>query len=316
MRSATVTGFAVLAFGFGPRAQALDTAAGDADSSAESTGLQEIVVTARKREESVMRAPVLVDVVTQQQIEDMKITNIYDLAQSLEPDLHVSYGFGPVGTVVYMRGIGSGDTASYVDQSVGLNVDGVGMSQGTFYKGASFDLAQIEALKGPQGLFFGKSTTAGIISLTTADPTPDWQSEIRFGDEFYDNEHQVNTFVSGPLTDKLGIRLAGYYDQDSGWMYNPNPAATEHRTGGEDFGGRITLKWDDPDAGFRAKFKFGAFNEYTHANSGSLNQGFGCPTGKRENTLAIYDDCTLDKYNQGYVNVIRRPSRPARHPRW
>ena len=301
IRSATLAGIAVLSFGAAPGAYALDAAA-DADTGAESSGLQEIVVTARKREESVMRAPVLVDVVTEQQIADLKITNIYDLAQTLEPDLHVSYGFGPVGTVVYMRGIGSGDTASYVDQSVGLNVDGVGMSHGAFYKSDSFDLAQIEVLKGPQGLFYGKSTTAGIIALHTADPTPDWQSEASYGYEIYDEENQVNMFVSGPITDKLGIRLAGYYDQDAGWMYNPNPAATVNRTGGEDFGGRLTLKWDDPEAGFRAKFKFGAYNDYTHANSGSLNQGFGCPTGVRENTLASYDDCKLDKWNQGYVN--------------
>jgi outer membrane receptor protein involved in Fe transport len=273
------------------------------DEEASSNGLQEIVVTARKREESVMRTPVLVNVVTSQQLEDLKITNLYDLSQTLAPDLHVSYGFGPVGTVVYMRGIGSGDTASYVDQSVGFNVDGVGMSHGAFYKSGSFDLAQVEVLKGPQGLFFGKSTTAGIIALHSADPTPDWQSEASYGQEFYDNEHQVNMFVSGPITDQLGVRVAGYYDQDSGWMYNPNPYATVRRTGGEEFGGRLTLKFDDA-SGFRAKFKFGAFNQYTHANSGSLNQGFGCPTGMRQNLLvAPYDNCRLDKYNQGFGNA-------------
>lgn len=277
----------------------------NADEESSSGGLQEIVVTARKREESVMRAPVTVDVVSQQQIQDLKIVDLFDIAQTVSPDLKVSYGFGPVGTVVYMRGIGSGDTASYVDQSVGLNIDGISMSQGVFYNAGSFDMAQVELLKGPQGLFFGKSTTAGIVALHTADPTPDWQTMVSYGDEFVANEHQVNTFVSGPLTDKLGIRLAGYYDSDDGWLYNPNPAASDHRLpNSEDFGGRLTLKWDDPDTGLRARFKLGAFNDYSHGGSGTMNQGFGCPTGVRQSqVVAPYDNCRLDEYTQGYADA-------------
>jgi outer membrane receptor protein involved in Fe transport len=276
-------------------------AADENSQASETSGLQEIVVTARKREESVMKTPVLVDVVTQQQIEDYRIATLYDLSQTIAPDVHVSSGFGPVGTLIYLRGIGSGDTASYVDQSVGLNIDDVGMSAGVFYKSGTFDLARIDVLKGPQNLFFGKSTTAGIIALHTADPTPDWESEVRVGDEFVANEHEVNVYLSGPITDKLGIRVAGYYDYDSGWMYNPNPAANPHRLGGEEFGGRLTLKWDDPGTGFRAKLKFGAYNQYLTFNTGAWAQGFGCPTGTRQTLLvAPFDNCRLDKYNQGF----------------
>jgi iron complex outermembrane receptor protein len=205
---------------------------------------------------------------------------------------------------VFLRGIGSGDSTSYTDQSVGLNIDGISMSQGNFYRAGSFDLAQIEVLKGPQGLFFGKSTTAGIIALHTADPTPDWESLVSYGDEFYANEHQVNMFISGPITDKLGIRVAGYYDSIDGWLYNPNPAAGAHRVpNSEDFAGRLTLKWDDPDTGFRAKLKFAAFNDYSRFNAGTGNQGFGCPLGVRQTlTVQPFDNCRLDEYTQGYGN--------------
>jgi iron complex outermembrane receptor protein len=274
------------------------------ESSADYGALQEIVVTARKREESVMKTPVIVDVVSTQQIADLKIVDLADLSQTVSPDLKVSYGFSSVGTVVWIRGIGSGDSVAFADQSVGLNIDGAGLSQGVFYKAGSFDMAQIEVLKGPQGLFFGKSTTAGIIALHTADPTQQWETQVSAGDEFYANEHQINAFISGPLTEKLGIRLAGYYDSDDGWLYNPNPAASDHRLpNSEDFGGRLTLKWDDPDTGFRARFKVGAFNDYSHGNSATMNQGFGCPTGTRQTlTIARYDDCRLDQYTQGYGN--------------
>ena len=292
-----VSAISILAFGRSDAA----TAAADA-AEGEAGGLQEIVVTARKREESVMRAPVVINVVTTQQIQDLNIVNLHDLAETVAPDLQVSYGFSSVGDVVYLRGIGSGDSVAYADQSVGLDIDGIGMSQGIFYKSGSFDLAQIEVLKGPQNLFFGKSTTAGIVAIHTADPTPEWDSMVSYGDEFYANEHQVNTYVSGPITDKLGIRVAGYYDSDDGWLYNPNPAASDHRLpSSETFGGRLTLKWDDPSTGFRAKFKLGAINDYSHGNSATLNQGSGCPLGVRQTLIvAPYDNCKLDKYTQGY----------------
>jgi len=136
------------------------------------TAPEEIIVTARKRAESVMKTPVVMQVIGQQQIRDLKISNLHDFSQAV-PGLNAGVGFGPVGTVLFLRGIGSGDSASYVDQSVGFNIDGMGASQGTSYRSGSFDMARIELMKGPQGLFFGKSTTAGIVAITTADPTPD-----------------------------------------------------------------------------------------------------------------------------------------------
>ena len=265
--------------------------------------LEEVIVTARKRDESVMRTPVSVDVVSAETMKDLKIDDLYDLQEVAAPGLKVANGFGPVGTVVYMRGIGSGDTASYVDQSVGLNIDGVSYSHGVFYKSGTFDLAQLEVLKGPQGLFFGKSTTAGIIALHTADPTPEWESEISALYEFEGDETDIRGYVSGPINDKFGMRLAAYYNTAEGWLYNPNPAPNviTRLPDGEDYGGRLTLEWDDPDAGFRANFKVGATTAETRGNSGTLNQGFNCPIGVRQTPeVQPFDNCKLDKYTQGY----------------
>ena len=296
-RAAAYATCALGLIGWGPQRSAV------ADEAAQG-GLEEVIVTARKREESVMKTPVDITVVTQQQLKDLKIQNLYDLAETVSPDLRISYGFGAVGTVLYVRGIGSGDSASYVDQSVALNIDGVTMSHGIYYKAGSFDMSQIDVLKGPQGLFYGKSTTAGIIVLHTADPTRDWQSEVSTGYEFNAREVQTNAFLSGPITDELLVRLAGFYDTDRGWLYNPNnddPALPRWYPNGESYGGRITLLWDDSDAGLRAKLKFGTISEYTRGNSSTMNQGFGCPTGVRQNLLIQpYDNCRLDKYTQGF----------------
>ena len=264
---------------------------------------EEIVVTARKREESVMRTPVVLQVISAQQIKDLRINSLYDLEDNT-PGLHVNRGFGAVGTTLYMRGIGSGDSGIFIDQSVALNLDGIGFSQGTFYKVGNFDLGQVEVLKGPQGLFFGKSTTAGIIAFHSADPTPKWETEVTTGYEFNAKEWNVTGYVSGPLTDKLGIRIAGYYDNMKGYIFNPNPSPnTEHRVpDGDDEGGRLTLKWDDPDTGFRAKLKVSTTHESDTAGGGTMNQGFNCVSGTRQITYFAFDDCKLDKYNQGPVN--------------
>lgn len=278
--------------------------AGTDTQATESSGLQEIVVTARKREESAMRAPVIMDVVPAQEIANLKIQDLYDLA-AVTPGLHIDTGFGQVGTVLYLRGIGSGDSATYIDQSVGLNIDGMSMSHGTFYKSGTFDLAQMELLKGPQGMFFGKSTTAGVVALHTADPTPQWESMVSDGYEFKADEEILNAYISGPITDKLGIRLAGYYDGEKGWLYNPNPdAAAERLPDSGTRAGRLTLKYDDPDIGFRAKLKVTGLQEHSDGNAGSLNQGFSCPLGYRQNTVVrSFDDCRLDQYTQGFGNA-------------
>ena len=94
------------------RAQAVTS---EAEAPSEETGLAEIVVTARKRDESIMRTPVVIQVITSQQIADLKIEDFKDLA-SVTPGLHILTAFGTVGDTVYLRGLGSGEGANFADQ--------------------------------------------------------------------------------------------------------------------------------------------------------------------------------------------------------
>jgi outer membrane receptor protein involved in Fe transport len=218
--------------------------------------LEEITVTARKREESAMQAPVVLQVVSGVQIEDLHVNNIYAI-ESAVPGLMIGQGIGSVGVTANLRGLGNGQAANYVDQSVGLNIDGIGVSGGQFFRGGLFDMAQFEVLKGPQALFFGKSTSAGVIALHSADPTSDWEMQLRSGYEFNADEFDFEGFVSGPITDTLGFRLAGYHSQQVGWFVNPNSSAIGAHTlpDGTADGERLTLKFDDPGIGLRVNFK-------------------------------------------------------------
>lgn len=263
----------------------------------------EIVVTARKREETASRAPIVMQVVTAEQIENANIQSVEALAEVV-PGLRIQRGIGgPVGAVAYVRGVGSGTSAQYIDQSVGFAVDEIGFSHGSFYDAAVFDLAQVELLKGPQGLFFGKSTTAGIISFTTANPTRAWETELRAGYEFNADEALLSGHVSGPLTDNLGIRVAGYYSSMQGWLRNPNPdtAPSSYRVpDAEDFGGRLTLEYAAPDGRFRSLFKLAATDLDSNGDQQSMRQFVTCSTGGSPQIgFFQYDNCKLDDTNIG-----------------
>ena len=85
------------------------------------------------------------------------------------------------------------------------------------------DVAQIEVLKGPQALFFGKNSPGGIISVRSADPTASFQGALTAGYEFEADEIRTEGYVSAPITDTLGVRLAGYYDDMEGYVTNVAP---------------------------------------------------------------------------------------------
>lgn len=270
--------------------------------------LEEIVVTARKRDESIMRAPVLVQAITAQQLEDLHLNDMYSLS-AVTPGLEIVAAFATVGAEVSLRGLSNGFAANFIDQSVLLNLDGAGLSHGAFYRGGLFDVAQIEVLKGPQALFFGKSSDAGIVAVHSADPTDTWETKISGGHEFVADETDFDGYVSGPLTDKLGIRLAGYWNSMAGYLYNPNPAGSDRRLpDGDDGGGRLTLKYDDREIGLRAKLKIGFTKQANNAWDGGINQRL-CATGRNQTPgYAPYDNCTLDTTTSGNPSSV--PYRP------
>src|SRR3546814_717249 len=123
-----------------------------------------------------------------------------------------------------------------------------------------FDLAQVEVMKGPQALFFGKNSTAGVISLTSANPTDELEGYLRAGYEFVANERVVEGVISGPLTDTLQARLALRGSQMDGWMHNydapmanafapdfPIPGGPDDQNV-RDLVGRLTLVYNPTDA--------------------------------------------------------------------
>ena len=186
-------------------------------SAAQSTG--DIIVTARKRQESILNVPVVETAIPKAQLERLQTQDLKDIA-TLVPGLSLGDAVLDIGTQVSLRGVGTSTLDAGVDQSVSLNLDGLQISNGLAYASGVFDLQQAEVLKGPQALFYGKNSPGGVISLRTADPGRDFEVIGQYGHEFEADENRESLIVSGPVTDTLGVRLAALYDTSDGFFTN------------------------------------------------------------------------------------------------
>jgi iron complex outermembrane receptor protein len=245
-------------------------------------GIDEIIVTARKRQESVLDVPVVETVLTAQLLEQAQITDLRGVTSRV-PGLVLGNSVGTVGTQISLRGIGTSSLDAGIDQSVSLNIDGQQFSQGLAFRSGLFDLAQAEVLRGPQALFFGKNSPGGVIALTTADPGSEAEIIARQSYEFEADESRTELILSGPITDELGVRLAGSYSDAKGFFHNTATAlpGTGALQLDDRFGElksyivRGTVVWQPTDS-FRARFKVNATKDKGDAME---LQNVSCPSG-------------------------------------
>ena len=216
--------------------------------------LEEVVVTAQKRTESLQDVSVSVAVTTGEQLIESGVKDFEILSQQI-PAINISKG--GASDQMYIRGIGSGFNAGF-EQAVGTYIDGiyVGRSRGT--RASFVDLAQIEVLKGPQSLYFGNSSIAGALSLTTLSPTDE------FGGHFtalWAPDHGESNFegaVNIPISDELKVRIAARkYDIDG---YVRNTTIGEDVGESDDILIRGSVLWEPND-------KFSALLKYTYSES-------------------------------------------------
>jgi len=183
------------------------------------TGPGDIIVTARKRQESILKVPVVESVLTSDAIAKAAIVDVGGVTRNI-PGLVIGGNVLTVGAQISLRGVGTSTLDAGVDQSVSLNIDGLQFSQGATYSVGLFDLAQVEVLKGPQALFFGKNSPGGVIAMRTNDPGSKPEIIASQSYEAYSHEKRSELILSGPLSSTLGVRLAGMYSDDDGYFLN------------------------------------------------------------------------------------------------
>ncbi len=178
--------------------------------------LEEVVVTAQHREQSLQDVPVSVSAIAGDKMMEAGINRLEDLTAYV-PNLTVNES--AISTDIYIRGIGTGMNQGF-EQSVGMYVDGIYYGRAQLARAPFLDLSRVEVLRGPQNILHGKNSIAGAVSLITANPGDEFEGllsvlhEPKYGEEVYD------LMLSGPITDKLGARFSARLRRYDGYFEN------------------------------------------------------------------------------------------------
>jgi iron complex outermembrane receptor protein len=230
--------------------------------------LEEVVVTARKRSESLLEIPAAITAVSGAALERRGLTSMEGIANAT-PELVIYTGNSAGGAGISLRGVGSPYSSVGIEQAVSINVDGVYFGRGRVIHSAVFDVERVEILKGPQALFFGKNATAGVVAITTRGPSDEFEALAKVGYEFQSQALSGEAIVSGPIAENFGARLAvrgeklygGYVDNfATGGVYRTTNAATgvvtahavpapkhDYWPGGDSLSARLTLQYQPTD---------------------------------------------------------------------
>lgn len=205
--------------------------------------LEEIVVTAQKRDQSLQDVPLSVRAITAEFMEDHGIDEIEELG-NIDPSFQYKPTFSARDTTLEIRGIGTNGQNAGIDSSVGLYLDEVFIPRPSGLIGSLVDIQQVEILKGPQGTLYGANTPAGLLNVRTMAPTQEFEARIRGGvGEF--NMRELSGFVSGGITDSVAARISMWAHDDDGYVRLMNGGTGNGRS---DWGTRAKARWDMNDS--------------------------------------------------------------------
>ena len=213
-----------------------------------SLALEEVVVTAQKRAESLQDAPLAITALGSRELEVQGITDLMDL-RGTTPSLSIAPFVGDRATpIVFVRGMGTIVVQTTQDTAVGLYVDGVPLGRATGLAADIADIERIEVLRGPQGTLYGKNATAGAINYLTKKPAEEFAFEQALTSGNYD-KLTSRTTVDLPLSDKLLTKFTYLYDKLDGWVDNkvdlPNQADYNEQ---KNNAGRFALRYLPTDS--------------------------------------------------------------------
>ena len=218
-----------------------------AESPAPQDGIEDIVVTAQRREESLQTTPVSIEAFGARELESKGITGLTDLRANVPALQLTPFPNNAATTQVFMRGVGLSDDQITQDGGVAVYMDGVyvARSQGLAVEVA--DLERIEVLRGPQGTLYGRNATGGAINFVTRKPDLDafgFKGQVSLGN--YDHR-RFKAAVNVPLGHTLAVRLSYVNQQQDGFVRNPGTGVK--RWGDEDRQAmRGDLLWEPSDA--------------------------------------------------------------------
>ena len=224
--------------------------------------LEEIVVTAQKREQNIQDVPISITRMSGQWLESKFAGggDVLELASTV-PGLHVESSNGRLSPRFYMRGLGNADFTAAASQPVSIVFDEVPMEKASLKAFPIFDLDDIEVIRGPQGTLFGRNTTAGILKFDSRRPTPETEGYIKASGG---NLGTINVegAVGGTLVENTLMGRVSFITQHrSDWVNNAYTGENDAMGGFDIFAGRVQLLWTPSD-------DFSALLLYQHQDQG------------------------------------------------
>ena len=212
--------------------------------------LEEVTVTAQKREQNLQEVGVAVNAFEAEVIRELKIETTADVAR-FTPNMTTRNTMGDTMPIITIRGVGSATNDilfANSPPSVAVHLDEVYLGSPSLLMAANFDLERIEVLKGPQGTLYGRNTTAGTVNFVSAKPRNSFGADVTVGYGRYDTEgdwFEANGYVTDALTSTLSGRLAFTYKKGDQFVTD---FAGEPYDGPDRLAARGLLSWQPTDA--------------------------------------------------------------------
>ncbi len=260
-------------------------------------GIAEIVVTARQRAESLQNVPIAVAAIGGKLLEEAQIQNVEGVERYM-PNVELGrHPFTGGGLSASIRGVSFGDLDRAFEPAVAVAVDGIFLASNTGAMTDTFDVAQIEVLRGPQGTLFGRNTIGGVINIKRTKPSMDWGAKLQADYGSY-NTWSLKGIVNAPIvSDILGLKLGGYVERGDSFTRRASDGRREDGTHRDSVFGALRFH---PDTTFDATLSVDHIDDKSHYPSlvplsagpglGANNQlfctAFGACYGTQYQTIA------------------------------
>jgi len=239
-------------------------------------GLEEVVVTAQRRAESLQKVPVAVSAFSAEDIESRQLLSTVDLARTIPNLLGQNNTGTATANTYFLRGLGSTEQIALLDPAVSTYVDEVILPRQNANNYALFDVERLEVLRGPQGTTFGRNSTGGAISIITRKPGEEFDGYLSVGVGSF-NRQLVRGSVDLPVSERVLTKFSGYWLEDDGWLDNKTNGETLN--GVESYGFRGALRLLPTDA-----VTWDITAEYMVSNGLNLRSDLG----SRDTTHTVY----------------------------
>ena len=284
--------FAVTRISTAPRLVAEAPQPSPAASQTGSSVVEELVVTAQKKEEKIQSVPIAISAFNAQALDELKIEGGPDLLKAVPNMTFSKNNFS--GYNLQIRGVGTKAVSVTTDPAVAVSFNNTPLIRNRLFEQEYFDVERVETLRGPQGTLYGRNATGGVVNVISAKPTNTFEGLLK-GEVGNYGARRLTATVNLPLTDTLAVRLAGASTERDGFDHN---TTTGNDVNGRDlWSTRLSVKWEPVDR-FRANFVWEHF--YEHDNRSRTGKQL-CNRDPGPTSLAGYGAIT-DPVVQGILS--------------